>query len=131
MSRPRVLLADDHTLLLEAVSALLRPHFDVVGKATDGAALVSEALRLKPDVIVVDITMPVLTGLEAVRKLQEANCSSQFVFLTVHPEQEFVSACMGHGAMGYVLKSTMKAHLIPAIRAALAGQTYVSSKSSF
>ncbi len=76
-----VLLADDHPPLLEAATAILKPHFDVVGIATDGAMLVSEALRLRPDVVVTDITMPVLNGIEAVSQLHESNFSATFVFL--------------------------------------------------
>jgi DNA-binding NarL/FixJ family response regulator len=121
-----VLLADDHPPLLEAAAAILRPHFDVVGTATDGAMLVSEALRLRPDVVVTDITMPVLNGIEAVRKLRESSFSATFVFLTIHAKEEFLEACLAEGALGYVLKSRMKAHLVAAIRAALKGESYVS-----
>jgi DNA-binding NarL/FixJ family response regulator len=123
--RPRVLLADDHPALLNATTALLRSQFDVVGTAKDGASLVSEALRLFPDVIVADITMPVLSGIDAAHQLRESAFSAKIVFLTVHSEEQFVKACLAEGALGYVLKSHMKAHLIPAIHAALAGQTYV------
>jgi len=96
-----------------------------VGNATDGGTLVSEVLRLCPDVVVVDITMPVLSGIDAVRQLRESATSAKIVFLTVHPEQQFIEACMAEGALGYVLKSHMKAHLIPAIQAALVGQSYI------
>jgi DNA-binding NarL/FixJ family response regulator len=123
--RPRVLLADDHPAVLEATTALLKAQFDVVGTATDGATLVSEALRLCPDVIVVDITMPVLSGIDAAHRLRESGLSVKIVFLTIHSEDPFMKACMAEGALGYVLKSHMKAHLIPAIRAALLGQTYI------
>ena len=87
--------------------------------------LVSEALRLFPDVIVADITLPVLSGIDAARQLRDSAPSAKIVFLTVHSEQQFVDACMAEGALGYVLKSHMKAHLIPAIQAALLGQSYV------
>jgi DNA-binding NarL/FixJ family response regulator len=123
--RPRVLLADDHPALLEATTALLKRQFDVVGTATDGATLVSEALRLCPDVIVADITMPVLSGIDAAHRLHESASSAKIVFLTVHSEEQFIKACMAEGALGYVLKSHMKAHLIPAIQAALVGQSYI------
>lgn len=125
MIRPRVLLADDHPALLEATTALLKRQFDVVGTATDGATLVSEALRLCPDVIVADITMPVLSGIDAAHRLRESAPSAKIVFLTVHSEEQFMKACMAEGALGYVLKSHMKAHLIPAIQAALGGQSYI------
>ena len=125
MIRPRVLLADDYPLLREAIVGLLKPQFDVVGTATDGAALVSEALRLLPDVIVTDITMPVLSGIDAAHQLRESASSAKIVFLTIHPEEQFMKACMSEGALGYILKSHMRAHLIPAIQAALVGQTYI------
>jgi DNA-binding NarL/FixJ family response regulator len=123
--RPRVLLADDHPALLAATTSLLKAQFDVVGTATDGATLVSEALRLCPDVIVADITMPVLSGIDAAHRLRESALSAKIVFLTVHSEEPFMKACMAEGALGYVLKSHMKAHLIPAIQAALGGQSYI------
>jgi DNA-binding NarL/FixJ family response regulator len=111
--RPRVLLADDHPALLEATTALLRAQFDVVGTATDGATLVS------------DITMPVLSGIDAAHRLRESVPSTKIVFLTVHSEEQFIKACTAEGALGYVLKSHMKTHLIPAIQAALVGQSYI------
>jgi DNA-binding NarL/FixJ family response regulator len=123
--RPRVLLADDHPALLEATTALLKSRFDVVGAVADGATLVSEALRLCPDVIVADITMPVLSGIDAAHQLRESAPSAKIVFLTVHSEEQFMKACMAEGALGYVLKSHMKAHLIPAIQAALVGLSYI------
>ena len=126
MIRPRVLLADDHAALLEATTTLLAPVFDIVGTAVDGASLVSEALRLCPDVIVADITMPILTGIEAAHRLREIALSARFVFLTIHSEEQFVEACLAEGALGYVIKAHMKTHLIPAIRAALIGESYIS-----
>jgi DNA-binding NarL/FixJ family response regulator len=121
-----VLLADDHPSLLEAATAILRPHFDIVGTAIDGAMLVSEALRLRPDVIVTDITMPVLNGIEAVSQLRDSNFSTPVVFLTIHANEEFLKACQAEGALGYVLKSHMKSHLVAAIQSALKGESYVS-----
>ncbi len=126
LNPPRILLADDHPVLLEAEMALLSPYFDVVGTATDGAALVAESGRLQPDVIVTDISMPILNGIEAAYKLRESGSTAKFVFVTIHSEQEFVEACREAGGFGYVQKSCMKHHLVPAIRAALAGQPYVS-----
>jgi DNA-binding NarL/FixJ family response regulator len=124
--RPRALLADDHSALIEAETALLLRHFDVVGTVNDGAMLVSQALQLNPDVIVADIAMPVLDGIRAIRSLRESGCQAKIVFLTIHSEEEFIQACLEEGALGYVLKSGMKAHLIPAIRAALSGRRYVA-----
>ena len=91
----------------------------------DGGTLVSEVLRLCPDVIVADITMPILSGIDAAHQLRESGSSAKIVFLTVHTEQQFIEACMAEGGLGYVLKSHMKIHLIPAIRAARVGQSYV------
>jgi DNA-binding NarL/FixJ family response regulator len=123
--RPRVLVADDYPALLEATAALLKPQFDVVGTATDGATLVSEALHLCPDIIVADITMPVFSGMNAAHQLRESALSAKIVFLTIHSEEQFMKARMAEGALGYVLKSHMKVHLIPAIQAALVGQSYI------
>ena len=125
LSRPRVLVADNHPALLRATSTLLSTQFDVVGTAADGESLVSKALRLFPDVIVADITLPVLSGIEAAHRLRASSPSAKIVFLTIHSEQQFVDACMAEGALGYVLKTQMRAHLIPAISAALAGQSYI------
>ena len=123
--RPRILLADDHPAVLKATNALLKAQFDIVGNATNGATLVSEALRLSPDVIVADITLPILSGIDAAHRLHESAPSAKIVFLTVHSEQQFIEACMAEGALGYVLKAHMKAHLIPAIKAALVGESYI------
>ena len=128
--RPRVLLAVDHAEFLEAEIALLRPHFELVGTARDGASLVSEAKRLNPDVVVVDITMPVLNGIDAVHKLIESGSTAKFVFLTINTGEEFVKACLTEGARGFVWKSRMKAHLIPAIYAALEDLLYISPLTS-
>jgi DNA-binding NarL/FixJ family response regulator len=127
--RPRIFLADDHSEFLKAEIALLGPHFDLVGTASDGATLVSEVQRLKPDVVVVDITMPVMNGIEAVHQLVAAGATAKFVALTVHPEVEFVKACFAEGIQGYVAKSRIKAHLIPAIQNVLDGLPYVSPLS--
>jgi DNA-binding NarL/FixJ family response regulator len=124
--KAKVLLADDHPPLIEAALAILKPHYEIVGIATDGAMLVSDALRLRPEVIVSDITMPVMNGIEAIRRLRASNSRAKVVFLTVHAEEEFLKACVAEGALGYVLKSRMKTQLIPAIEAALEGKSYVS-----
>jgi DNA-binding NarL/FixJ family response regulator len=123
--RPRIFLADDHPAVLKATTALLMSQFDIVGNATDGATLVSEVRRLRPDVIVADIIMPILNGIDAAHQLRQSVPSAKIVFLTVHAEREFIEACMAEGGLGYVLKAHMKGHLIPAIRAALLGQAYI------
>lgn len=126
MIRPRVLVADDHPEFLKAESALLRPFFELVGTASDGLSLVSEAQRLEPDVIVVDVEMPGMSGIDAVRRLALSGCTAKIVFLTIHSEEVFVKECLEQGARGYVWKSRMKAHLIPAIHAVLDGLPYIS-----
>jgi DNA-binding NarL/FixJ family response regulator len=125
-----VLLADDHAPLLQEASNLLRPHFETLGTTQDGGTLVLEALRLHPDIVVTDIKMPVLSGIEVARKLRESGSSARLVILTVHREEEMVKACMAEGALGYVLKSAIRADLIPAIRAALLGHRYISPSLS-
>jgi DNA-binding NarL/FixJ family response regulator len=124
--RPRIFLADDHEEFLEAEIALLLPHFEIVGIATDGALLVSEAQRLNPDVVVADITMPLMNGIDAVHTLIKSGSTAKFVFLTINTGEEFVKACQELGARGYVWKSQMKSHLIPAIHSVLANRTYIS-----
>jgi DNA-binding NarL/FixJ family response regulator len=120
------MLADDHVPFLEAASTLLLPHYEIVGTAENGESLVQHALRLRPDVIVTDITMPVMNGIDAIQRLHELNFSPRIVILTIHREEELQKACTAEGALGYVIKSHMKGHLIPAIEAALAGESYVS-----
>jgi DNA-binding NarL/FixJ family response regulator len=128
--RPRIFLADDHHELLEAEIALLLPRFEIVGVTTDGMSLVSEVQRLNPEVVVVDITMPLMNGIDAVQKLKKFGATAKFVFLTVNSGPEFVQACQEAGALGYVWKSRMKTHLIPAIDAALKDLKYVSPLTS-
>ena len=130
LNLPRVLLADDHHSLLQAEIDLLSAYFDVVGTAADGAALVAEAGRLHPDVIVTDISMPILSGIDAVHKLQESGSRAKFVFVTVHSEGEFVDACMRVGVVGYVHKACISHHLVPAIKAVLENRSYVSRLDS-
>ena len=124
--RPRILLADDHLEFLEAEIDLLSPHFDLVGTASDGASLVSEVQRLKPDVVVADITMPIMNGILAAHKLKASGSTVKIVFLTINNGEEYVKACQAAGAQGYVWKSRMKSHLIPAIYAVMKDMTYVS-----
>lgn len=127
-NRLRVLLADDHLLVLERVMALLQSTFEVVGVAHDGLEMVDKAMRLSPDIIVADISMPELDGVQAAHRLQEMGAEVPIVFLTVHESPRFVEACLAEGALGFVLKSQMRADLIPAINAALSGQCFVSSR---
>jgi len=126
MSRPRILLADDHQLILQRVRTLLQSLYEVVGSARSGREMISEAIRLRPDVIVADISMPDLSGIEAAHQLRRCGSPAKLVFLTIHVEDEFVNACFAEGALGYVVKAHMKTDLIPAINAALCGRSFIS-----
>jgi len=130
LNQPRVLLADDRVMVLERVRSLLQANFQVVGTANNGEDLVSEAMRLRPDVIVLDITMPILTGIEAAHKLREAQSCSKIIFLTVHAEPEFMDACFAEGALGYVTKWRLRTDLVPAINEALFGRRFISPSFS-
>jgi DNA-binding NarL/FixJ family response regulator len=122
----RVLLADDHRGLLEVVRSLLKTEVEVVGCVDNGESLFEAAMELHPDVIVTDISMPRLSGLEAVDRLRESGCSSKVVFLTAHSDPDFVSAGLKTGALAYVLKSSMVTDLVFAIQEAFAGRVFVS-----
>jgi DNA-binding NarL/FixJ family response regulator len=108
------------------VERLLRPKFEVVGKVVDGQSLFEAAIRLKPDVIVTDISMPILDGITTADRLRESGCASRIVFLTVHSDPDFVRACLATGAFAYVVKSHIETELVTAIRDALAGQVFIS-----
>ncbi|HEX8797529.1 MAG TPA: response regulator transcription factor [Terriglobales bacterium] len=126
MGKLRVLLADDHETILARERSVLGEDFEIVGAVTNGRDAVEEVRRLDPDVLVLDISMPILDGLQAVSRLRQDNCRTKFVFLTVHEDQDFVDAAFAAGASGYVTKSHITSDLVPAIREALSGHTYVS-----
>ena len=126
LARTSLLLADDHEDFLATVVRHLEPHFDVVKTVSNGQALLEEAARLEPDVVVLDISMPVLNGIEAARKLKATGCPARVVFLTVHADQDYVRAALGTGALGYVLKSELASDLLPCLKAALVGRSFVS-----
>ena len=122
----RVLLADDHKAISERVKGLLESEFEVVGAADNGQALVAMARELNPDVAVVDIEMPMLDGLEAVRQIRRLGGQVKVVFLTVHEDPDVMSLCFQAGALGYVIKSRLASNLIPAIQLASTNHTFVS-----
>ena len=130
MRRARVLLADDHEEFLAVEARLLEPEFEVVTTARDGRAALEEAARLGPDVLILDISMPVLDGLETARQLRAAGSRAKIVFLTVHGDPDYVRAGLAAGASGYVVKSRLASDLVPALRAALAGRSFVSPSIS-
>jgi DNA-binding NarL/FixJ family response regulator len=113
------------------VERLLASTCEVVGSVPDGQSLFDAARRLAPDVIVTDISMPILNGIEASRQLNESGCTAKIIFLTVHSDADFVETCLAIGAFGYVAKSRFAIDLIPAIKEALAGHTFVSPTFSY
>src|SRR5437867_12232135 len=119
MRLPRAILADDHTLVAEALHGLIAAQFDVVATVADGHALLASATALKPDVIVVDVAMPLLNGLDAFRQLKQKMPSVKFVFLTMNEDAELAVEAMKSGACGYVLKKSAASELIPAMEIAL------------
>ncbi|HXV61985.1 MAG TPA: response regulator transcription factor [Vicinamibacteria bacterium] len=126
MRRPTVLLADDHRIVAEGLKELLSPEFDLLGIVEDGRALVEEATRLRPDVIVADITMPHLNGIDAVEPLKKNDPRVKVVFLTMHREVAYARRALEAGASGFVLKHSAPDELVLAIRAALNGQKYIT-----
>jgi DNA-binding NarL/FixJ family response regulator len=124
--RPRVLLADDHPAVLALTAAALADEFLVVGKVGDGQELLAEAERLHPDVIVLDITMPRLDGIEGARQLRRSQQPARLVFLTVHEDADYARAALDAGGLGYVVKARLASDLLPAIRAALADRPFIS-----
>ena len=124
--RPRVLLADDHRMVTEGLRSLLTPEFELVGVVEDGLALLEEAKKLRPDVIVADITMPHLNGIEALEQLIIHDRQARVVVLTMHEQVAYARRALDAGAFGYVLKHSAPTELVAAIRAALDGKTYVT-----
>ena len=126
MSRPRILLADDHAMLLDAFRALLEPEFDVVGAVPDGRRLLEEFSRLHPDVVLLDIAMPLLNGLDAGRQLKALRKSVKLIYLTMNPDPDLAGEALRLGASGYVLKSSAFQELKQAIHEALRGRSYIT-----
>ncbi len=128
MKLPRVILADDHTLIAEALHRLIAPQFDVVATVADGHALLDSAASLKPDVVVVDIAMPLLNGLEAGRRLKQKMPGVKLIFLTMNEDPELAMEAMKSGASGYVLKQSAASELLHALQTALQGKSYVTPR---
>jgi DNA-binding NarL/FixJ family response regulator len=126
MSRPRILLADDHKMFAQGLRGLLEDEFELVGSVPDGPSLVEAAHELEPDVIVVDISMPVLNGFDAVRQLKKEGAPARIIFLTMHADQSLVAEAFRCGCSGYVLKQSAGEELIHAIKQVLAGHEYVT-----
>jgi DNA-binding NarL/FixJ family response regulator len=128
MKKPRIILADDHKLLLEAFQKLLEPHYDVVGTVSDGQALVESALLLTPDVVVVDVAMPLLNGLDAGRRLKQKLPRIKIVFVTMNYDPDLAAEAMRAGASAYLLKNSASSELFHAIEEALKGKSYITKQ---
>src|ERR1039458_6950509 len=126
INRSRILIADDHTLVAELCKRLLETEFDVVGVVGDGRALLRSAVELKPNVIVLDIAMPVLNGLDAGRQLKEMFPAVKLVYLTMNTDIEVAAKAFERGASGYLLKTCAAAEMVVAVREVLRGKSYMS-----
>ena len=127
LSRARILLADDHAAILAYVSGMLEDDYEVIGRVEDGKSVCSEVEKLRPDLVVLDISMGPCSGIEIARRLQEQGYTGEIVFLTVHEDLDFVSAAIGAGGRGYVIKSRVRLDLKPAVKAALLHRVFVSA----
>jgi DNA-binding NarL/FixJ family response regulator len=127
MNRPRLLIADDHTIVLEGLRKLLEADFEVVGMVEDGRAMVNGAQQLAPDVVLLDISMPLLNGIEAAKQIRKLLPKVKVVFLTMHSDAEYVREAFRAGASAYLLKRSAATELVSGINEVLRGRTYISS----
>jgi DNA-binding NarL/FixJ family response regulator len=128
MKKPRILLADDHQIVLDGLRGILAEDFDLVGEATNGRELMDLAQHLNPDVIVADISMPLLNGIDAATQLRAHGSTAKIVFLTMHPDQTYATRALDAGASAYVLKHAASDELVAAIKEALHGRMYLSAQ---
>ena len=126
MGRPRVVLADDLPEMLRKVTQLLQDDFDVVGSAQNGQEAMEAAKTLNPDLLVLDISMPILNGIQVASRLRDSGCRAKVIFLTVHEDRDYVEAAFSVGALGYVLKSRVATDLMLAAQEALLGHKFAS-----
>ena len=126
MQRPRVLIADDHRIFLDGLRQVLEPSYDVVGAVTDGQALIRAVEELNPDLVLADVTMPLLSGLEAARRIKQAGAACRVILLTMHADQELAAEAFRAGASGYLVKTSPTAEMEEALREVLQGRTYLS-----
>ena len=126
MGCPRVVLADDLPEVLQKVTQLLKDDFDIVGSAQNGREAIEVAKAFNPDLLVLDISMPILNGIQVASQLKRSGCRAKVIFLTVHEDRDYVDAAFSVGALGYVLKSRVATDLIPAAQEALLGHKFTS-----
>jgi DNA-binding NarL/FixJ family response regulator len=126
MAKIRVVLADDHVSVIEMLRQTIDEYCEIVDTAEDGQQAIDKVLQLVPDVLVLDISMPVMDGLAAARRLRDLSSATRIVFLSMHEDQDFVEAALAAGASGYVTKSRLYSDLVPAIEEVMLGHTFVS-----
>lgn len=126
MKRTRILLADDHALMLDGFSKLLEPKYNVVGSAENGQALIEAALRLTPELIILDITMPVMNGIDAAHEIRKHLPRVKLLFVTMHSSPSYLQAALDAGADGYALKSSGRSEILAAVEAVLEGNRYIA-----
>jgi DNA-binding NarL/FixJ family response regulator len=127
MNRWRLLLADDHDIVVEGLRRVLdQPDFEIVGVVNNGRSLLRAAKEIQPDIIVTDVTMPLLNGIDAARQIRKSNPDVKIIFLTMHPDVTFATEALAAGGSGYVLKSSAGDELLTAIREAMKGHVYVT-----
>lgn len=126
MSRNRILLADDHKIVAEGLRSILETEFELLGIVEDGRTLLEHARRLQPDVVVADISMPLLNGIDAVEQLKKSDPAIKVIILTMHPDVVYATRALAAGASGYVLKHSAASELIDAVKAALNGKVYIT-----
>jgi DNA-binding NarL/FixJ family response regulator len=125
-ARPRVLLCDDHDIIIEGLRSLLAKDFDVVGATSNGRDLVAATERLKPDAVVLDVSMPILNGLESARQIKQSVPSVKILFVTQMSDKQYVQAALRIGASGYILKQSVVGDLVPALHEILGGHFYIA-----
>jgi DNA-binding NarL/FixJ family response regulator len=126
MKRPRILLADDHALMLDGFSNLLKPKYTVVGSVEDGKTLVEAAVRLSPELIILDITMPILNGIDAAREIRKRLPQVKILFVTMHTSPSYLQAALEAGADGYAVKSSGRSEILAAVECVLGGSRYIT-----
>lgn len=131
MPHTRVLVAENHKSIRETILRLLEREFEVVGAVQDGHALVDAAAKMKPDVCLIDISMPIIGGLEAAARLRKGGSTAKIVFLTIHQDPDFIQAAIDIGALGYVVKARMASDLHAAIRGAMAERLFISPTCTY
>jgi DNA-binding NarL/FixJ family response regulator len=124
--RPRLVLADDHTLMIEGMRRLLASHAEIVGSARDGRTLLKVVQEVKPDIVLLDISMPLLNGIDAARQIKRLSPNTKLIFLTMHADRDYVIEAFRAGASGYLLKSSAEEELIGALSTVLRGRPYVT-----